>query len=349
MPSAAHPRLRPRPRLHPGTPTSQTLRVAAAAAILAAALAGASTAHAELDVVFVLDTTGSMSAEIHEVQERVQQLAVSYAKARAGERLRFGIVAFRDRGDEYVTRVCPLTEDVGIAGAFLGSLRADGGGDGPESVVAALAAALHEISWDLSDDTERLIFLIGDAPPHLDYAGEPTPAELLAEARASRIVINTIGCRSLPPEGVTFFRTVAYATEGSYQHIGRVQGAQPGALAEALEGTVTASAEGAAAGGREVDLAWSRHDDADANGILVRQAGPLGTPQSREGDALAPCSLEVLLPPGFGLDGEPRVRLGPAGLEVELPLAHGDGGRDLFTLEECPPLTTPVHVLLGGH
>jgi len=345
----------PRPRSHTATPPSRARRAAAAAIILAAGLASAPAARADRDVVFVLDTTGSMSAEIHEVQERVQQLAVSYAKARADERLRFGIVAFRDRGDDYVTRVCPLTEDVGVAGAFLDSLDADGGGDGPESVVAALAAALHEMSWDLSGSTERLIFLIGDAPPHLDYAGEPTPAELLAEARASRIVINAIGCRSLPPQGVSFFRTVAYATEGSYQHIGRVQGARPGALAEALEGTVTASAEGVAAGGHEVGLAWMRHDDADANGILVRQGGPVGAPQSREGDALAPCSLEVLLPPGFGLDGEPRVRLGPAGLEVELPLHGGDGdgdgggGRDVFTLEECPPLTTPVHVLLGGH
>ena len=125
-------------------------------------------AAADLDVVFVLDTTGSMGGEIREVQERVRQLAVDLARARDGERLRYGIVAFRDRGDAYVTLPFDLSEDIGAAETFLSSLTADGGGDGPESIVAAIAAALWEMSWDRSDGVERQIFLVGDAPPHLD-------------------------------------------------------------------------------------------------------------------------------------------------------------------------------------
>ncbi len=328
--------------------------VAAALALVTVAL-GPAPAAADLDVVFVLDTTGSMSAELREVQERVEQLAVSLARARADERIRFGIVAYRDRKDDYVTRVSPLTGEVETSRAFLASLSAGGGGDGPESVIAGLRVALREMEWDGGDSAQRQIFLIGDAPPHLDYDDEATPEELIEEARRQRIVINAIGCRSLPDRGVAFFRGVAYATEGSYQHIGRVRGARPGALTEAMSRTVAASAEGAE-DGVEVPLTWLRHDDAEVAAILVRQGGPEGSEQNRDGDALQSCSLEVRLPPDFALASTPRVRRSSRGLEVELVLDSDSGGGDagsdsgavdVFALEECPPLSTPIHVTLA--
>ena len=312
---------------------------------LVAALMAAVPAAADLDAVFVLDTTGSMGGELREVSERVRQLAVDLALARDGERLRWGIVAFRDRGDAYVTKSFDLTEDVGAAEAFLASLSANGGGDGPESVVAAVEAALHEMSWDRADGVDRQIFLIGDAPPHLDYADDPEPEELVAEARRSRIVINAIGCRSLYGAGVEFFRSLAYATEGSYQHIGRLTSARPGELTEALGRSAMSVGDG---GGRELGVGRLSHRDAEVDGILVRQGGPDGVAQSRDGDGLGACVLEVRLPAGFGLEAPPRVRLGARVLSVELPLTEGPGGIETFTLSECPPTTTPIHVVLGG-
>lgn len=309
----------------------------------------ASRASAELDVVFALDTTGSMSAEIGEVQERLRELADTLARAREGERIRFGIVAYRDQGDEYVTRLSPLTEDLEASRRFLASLSAGGGGDGPESVVAALSAALERMAWDPSPDTDRQIFLVGDAPPHLDYPGEATPEELIEAALRERIVINTIGCRSLPSQGVEFFRRMAYATEGSYQHIGRLQAAEPGALTEALSRAAVSGEETVEEDGVEVRATWLRHESGnDATGILVRQGGPKGSDQDRDGDALLPCTLEVRMPAGLAFGREPHVRLGSRGLEVEIQLAAGEGGIDLFALETCPPLSTPIHVSLGG-
>jgi len=313
---------------------------------LAISALAATPAAADLDVVFVLDTTGSMGGELREVTERVRQLAVDLALARDGERLRWGIVAYRDRGDDYVTLPFDLSADVDAAQAFLSGLRADGGGDGPEAVVAAVETALYELSWDRSDGVDRQIFLIGDAPPHLDYAGDPEPEELIAEARRARIVINAIGCRSLPQRGVTFFRSLAYATEGSYQHIGRVTSARPGELTEALGRTVLAA--GDSDGGRELAAGWIAHLDGETSGILVRQGGPGGVGQSRDGDGLAPCTLEIRLPSGFALEGPPRVRVGASSLHVELALGEGDGGIELYSLSECPPTTTPINVVLGG-
>src|SRR5262245_7193904 len=88
-------------------------------------------ARADPDVVFVIDTTGSMSGELSEAQQRLRDLASALATSRTGERLRFGVVAFRDRGDAYVTKTSALTAEIGMTDAFLASLHAEGGGDDP--------------------------------------------------------------------------------------------------------------------------------------------------------------------------------------------------------------------------
>lgn len=303
-------------------------------------------AAADLDVVFVLDTTGSMSGELREVQQRVQQLAEALGRAYEGQRLRYGIVAYRDRGDVYVTRLFDLNQDVDAAQGFLSSLSAGGGGDGPESVVAAISVALGRMSWDLADDVDRQLFLIGDAPPHLDYGDEPTPEQLIDEARDLRVVINTIGCRSLPASGVRFFRRLAYQTEGSYQHIGRVEVGQPGGLTEALERSVTAVAPTTV--GTELGVTWQAHRDGSTSGVLVRHGGREGLAQSRDASALEPCALEVRLPSGSALELPPRVWLGDDRLRVELQLIDGPGGIELYSLSECPSASTPIDVVLGG-
>lgn len=305
-------------------------------------------AFADLDLVFVIDTTGSMGGELREVQERVRQLATSMTRVRTGERLRFGIVAYRDRGDDYVTKNLDLTESVEEADAFLSSLSAGGGGDGPESVIAGLDAALHQMSWNFSEGIDRQIFLIGDAPPHLDYSGEATPEELSSEAVLMKIVINTIGCRSLPPPGVRFFRSMAYATEGSYQHIGRVRNAASGELTEAVGRTIAESSRSSAAAGRELPTDWLEHREAESSAILVRQGGPEGIAQSRESEGLSPCTLSILLPNGFALSAPPVVRLLGGRLRVELALTDGPGGLDIFALKDCPDPTTPIDIITEG-
>lgn len=325
----------------PSTHVSGLLAVAAFAALLVAA-----PAMADLDVVFVLDTTGSMTGEIREVQERVRELAASLARARPEQHIRYGIVAYRDRGDTYVTLHYDLTDDVSAAEEFLATLEAGGGGDAPESVLAAVAVALRQLSWSRSDEVERQIYLIGDAPPHLDYPDEPTPEELIAEARAARVVVNTIGCRSLSPRGVAFFRRLAYATEGSYQHIGRVTRESPGELIDTL--SRAAAPPQPTTAGRELNAVWLAHENGEYPGILVRQGGPGEAGQSPDGAALAPCTLEIRLPPGYALLGAPRIWLGGERLRVELSLTEGPGGLELFSLPECPPAATPIDVGLGG-
>jgi hypothetical protein len=82
-----------------------------------------------------------------------------------------------------------------------------------------------------------------------------------------------------------------------------------------------------------------RVEMAHRGGVLVR---------AREPSDGAVCSLDVLLPGGVGLAATPRVGLGARGLEVELDLNQGSGGRETFALDRCVPTSTPIRVSFGG-
>ena len=145
-----------------------------------------------VEVVFVLDTTSSMSGLIEAAKEKIWSIASSMASAQQNPEIRMGLVAFRDRGDTYVTRVYDLSADLDSMYAQLMEFRAEGGGDAPESVNQALHDAIHRISWSQDSGVYRVAFLVGDAPPHMDYADEVQYPDILAAARARNIVVNTI-------------------------------------------------------------------------------------------------------------------------------------------------------------
>jgi hypothetical protein len=74
---------------------------------------------------------------------------------------------------------------------------ADGGGDTPESVNKALYDAVHNMSWSQGEQAYQVIFLVGDAPPHMDYNEVQYP-EIVASALQKGIVINTVQCGEIP-------------------------------------------------------------------------------------------------------------------------------------------------------
>jgi Mg-chelatase subunit ChlD len=120
---------------------------------------------ADLDLVFVMDTTGSMRGELADLQANL--VGIIRVLARLASSLRVGFVAFKDRGDAYLTRVYPL-ERMNAAHidellSFVEGLRAQGGGDDPEPVDEALQAALA-MPWRA--DAQGRIIVIGDAPVH---------------------------------------------------------------------------------------------------------------------------------------------------------------------------------------
>ena len=151
----------------------------------------------KVDVVFVLDTTGSMGGLIQTAKEKIWSIATTMASAQQTPEIRIGLVAYRDRGDAYVTKVVDLSDDLDSVYATLMDFEANGGGDTPESVNKALYDAVHNMSWSQQDQAYQVIFLVGDAPPHMNY-NEVRYPEIVASALEKGIVINTIQCGDIP-------------------------------------------------------------------------------------------------------------------------------------------------------
>ncbi|MBV9923782.1 MAG: VWA domain-containing protein [Acidobacteria bacterium] len=148
-----------------------------------------------LEMVFVLDTTGSMGGLIDGAKQRIWGIVNEVMQTPAKPNVRVGLVAYRDHGDAYVTQVLPLTNDLDKVYTTLMEYRADGGGDGPEDVRQALADGVRRAGWSKSTpSTAQIVFLVGDAPPHDDYAQEPDTLDTTAEAVKAGMVVNTIQC-----------------------------------------------------------------------------------------------------------------------------------------------------------
>lgn len=145
-----------------------------------------------VEAVFVLDTTGSMSGLIQAAKEKIWSIANTMAQADPAPEIRIGLVAYRDRGDAYVTKVVDLSADLDSVYATLMDFRADGGGDGPESVNQALDDALNRVSWSQGQKAYQVIFLVGDAPAHMDYQDDVKYPVTLAKAKQRGIVVNAI-------------------------------------------------------------------------------------------------------------------------------------------------------------
>lgn len=177
-----------------------------------------------IEAVFVLDTTGSMSGLIEGAKQKIWTLASEMANARNQPEIRMGLVAYRDRGDAYVTKRFDLSPDLDALSAELNGFSAGGGGDGPESVNQGLHEALHEMAWSDDPGVYRVIFLVGDAPPHMDYDQDVPYTETLAAAAKRGIVVNTIQCGS-DVQTAQIWRQIAGLSQGEYASI-----AQDGAM-----------------------------------------------------------------------------------------------------------------------
>lgn len=174
-----------------------------------------------IDVVFLIDSTGSMADEIDVVKQRVVAMMDDLRKGQPRPHVRFGVVTFRDRGDEYVVRTHPLTEDTQTVHKFVTDLVADGGGDMPESVNEGLEAAIEQMQWTPASvgKATRMIFLIGDAGPHLDYQDGPSYTRLCEQARQLSIKIQVMGCSGITENGLDDFRQIASLGGGDFEYL----------------------------------------------------------------------------------------------------------------------------------
>ncbi len=187
-----------------------------------------------LDIVFILDTTGSMGEEIERLKTTIEIIHLNLTNLPADPAVRFGMVLYKDRGDEqYVTEQVALTGDLEQFRAALDSVYADGGGDTPEDLQAALEDAVRKMDWNPGGI--RLGFIITDAPPHLDYGQEYTYVDAAVEAAEKGIKLFSVGTGGLPLEGEYILRQISQFTSGKYIFLtygesGESEGGSPGSV-----------------------------------------------------------------------------------------------------------------------
>ncbi|NHJ12879.1 MAG: VWA domain-containing protein, partial [Candidatus Thorarchaeota archaeon] len=182
----------------------------------------------QLDMVFVVDNTGSMGPYIDNAKRKILEIIRTIKKEELCKRLRVGLVSYRDHPPEestFVTQKFELSSDTEKIENNIRSMSASGGGDGPEAVSDALNVANR---MEYLRDAAKVMILIGDAPPHGVEAGDRWPKgppsgikwqEEIKKAYEKGIVIHTVGCF---PEiqnyqnAVKTFQKIAAETEGKF-------------------------------------------------------------------------------------------------------------------------------------
>ena len=168
-----------------------------------------------VDLMFVVDTTGSMQDEIDFLREELKDV-ITRARQGGGQLdIEVSVNFYRDRYDDYVIKPYPFTADIDEAVSRIAAERAEGGGDYPEAVEQALTNAVSGHEWRRSART-RLLFLVGDAPPR----NEPQIVEELHEAtlEAAKLGIRIVPVASSGVDVNTEYlmRFLAAATGGTY-------------------------------------------------------------------------------------------------------------------------------------
>src|SRR5512145_778486 len=172
----------------------------------------------KIEVVFALDTTGSMSGLIKTAKEKIWSIASSMSQADPAPDIAIGLVAYRDRGDVYVTKLTPMTEDLDAMYADLLAYQADGGGDEPESVNQALNEAVVKFPWSTDRNIYRVVFLVGDSPPRTDYQDDVDWEVTCKLAAEKDIVINTIQMGSTPST-TPIWKAIAQCASGQFLRV----------------------------------------------------------------------------------------------------------------------------------
>jgi hypothetical protein len=173
-------------------------------------------APSNLDVMFVIDATGSMGDEMEYIKSELADV-IDRARQGASHRLniRLSCNFYRDEGDEYVVRSFPFTASVNEAVEEIARQHADGGGDFEEAVEEGLDDAITKHEWS-SGATARLLFLVLDAPPHYSPDRIERIQKLVADAARRGVRIIPVASSGIDKETEFLLRLLAITTSGTY-------------------------------------------------------------------------------------------------------------------------------------
>lgn len=165
----------------------------------------------KFDLMVVVDVTGSMGDELEYLKSELRSILDALKRGHPRLDIRLSLIAYRDEGDEFVTRTFPFTSSLDRMQVSLSAQSAGGGGDYPEAMDLALARAVGQ-AW--RPDAVKSLLLVADAPPHDENIGKTWRA--VEAARAKRIQIVPVAASGVGDTAEYIMRAMAAATQSRY-------------------------------------------------------------------------------------------------------------------------------------
>ena len=173
---------------------------------------------AQIDLMFIIDATGSMEDEINYLKNELEDVVQQINSRLPEHRLQTASVFYRDKGEEYIMRSSDFTTEISQTLQFFQKQHAKDGGDYPEALDLALEEAINNQNWS-SDATTRLAFIMMDAPPHHDLDSKSKMQKVVKNAASKGIRLIPIAASGIDKETEFLMRFCAMLCNGEYVFI----------------------------------------------------------------------------------------------------------------------------------
>lgn len=172
----------------------------------------------KIEIGFMVDATGSMGDEIKFLQRELIDVISRIKKDRPCAEIYTGSVFYKDHGDEYLTRIQPMTLNPVNTIDFISNQSAGGGGDFPEAVDYGLEASINQLNWSEAAGT-KILFILLDAPPHVnpEIQARLNKAIRLAASKGIRLV--PVAASGINQATEFLLKYMAILSNGEYLYI----------------------------------------------------------------------------------------------------------------------------------
>ncbi|MGN0517942.1 MAG: VWA domain-containing protein [Acutalibacteraceae bacterium] len=168
-----------------------------------------------LDLMFVIDTTGSMTDELYYLQWELKNIIETVKEQNSNIPVRLSVNFYRDEGDDYVVRDYEFSTDIDECVSNLIKEEAEGGGDYEEAVEQALENAINDHDWN-KDAYAKLVFLVLDAPAHETDEITESLHSSIEKAASQGIRVISVAASGVDKRTEMMLRSFAVATGGTY-------------------------------------------------------------------------------------------------------------------------------------
>ncbi len=167
-----------------------------------------------IELMFVIDTTGSMSDELTYLIAEIEDVIDRVVSNNPDVTIYLALLFYRDVQDDYVTRYFDFTTDITLQRSNMSRQSAGGGGDFPEAVDQALDEAVNQ-QW-LGGNTTKIIFHVLDAPPHESQEKMTRYHQAIIKAAQQGIQLIPIASSGIDKWTEYLLRNQAMMTNGTY-------------------------------------------------------------------------------------------------------------------------------------